>query len=398
MFRRLSALVLLSALAAGPVCAQTIYPLTRAEILAGSKFDLKVEFPGTPAASKVTINGRDAADVIGTAAKIVPNEDGLGHTAYWIRDASLAAGRYTVEATAEGKTSSVSWEVFATRPRVAKNVILFVGDGLSIAHRTAARIVSKGIVEGRYGGELAIDSMPHMALISTAGSDSIVTDSANAMSAYTTGHKSCVNALGVYCAQNKSTLDHPKVETIAELVKRRLGMAVGIITNTEIEDATPAGMVAHTRRRSDFSDIVAMFFQAKPEVIMGGGSPWFLPKAVNGSRRTDEVDYLKKFEEAGYVIAETVPGPDVQTDDEFVSYARQTGTTVFHASGSCRMGPDALSVVDDQLRVHGLEGLRVIDASVMPAVTSTNTNAPTIMIAEKGAAMVRAGGRDARAA
>ncbi len=101
---------------------------------------------------------------------------------------------------------------------------------------------------------------------------------------------------------------------------------------------------------------------------------------------------------ARYVVAETVPGPDVQTDDEFVSYARQTGTTVFHASGSCRMGPDALSVVDDQLRVHGLEGLRVIDASVMPAVTSTNTNAPTIMIAEKGAAMVRAGGRDARAA
>jgi choline dehydrogenase len=54
------------------------------------------------------------------------------------------------------------------------------------------------------------------------------------------------------------------------------------------------------------------------------------------------------------------------------------------------MGPDAMSVVDDQLRVHGLQGLRVIDASVMPAVTSTNTNAPTLMIAEKGAAMVRA--------
>src|SRR5580698_4209457 len=93
---------------------------------------------------------------------------------------------------------------------------------------------------------------------------------------------------------------------------------------------------------------------------------------------------------ARYVVAETLPGSDVQTDDEFLAYARQTGTTVFHASCSCRMGPDAMSVVDDQLRVHGLERLRVIDASVMPAVTSTNTNAPTIMIAEKGAAMVRA--------
>ncbi|MSP01423.1 MAG: hypothetical protein EXR07_10310 [Acetobacteraceae bacterium] len=95
---------------------------------------------------------------------------------------------------------------------------------------------------------------------------------------------------------------------------------------------------------------------------------------------------------ARYVTQEALPGPDVQTDDEFVAYARQTGSTVFHASCSCRMGPDSMSVVDDRLRVHGLQGLRVIDASVMPAVTSTNTNAPTIMIAEKGAAMIRASG------
>jgi len=101
---------------------------------------------------------------------------------------------------------------------------------------------------------------------------------------------------------------------------------------------------------------------------------------------------------ARYVVAETVPGRDVQSDDELVTYARQTGSTVFHASCSCRMGPDAMSVVDDQLRVHGLQGLRVIDASVMPAVTSTNTNAPTIMIAEKGAAMVRAAAGAAQAA
>jgi choline dehydrogenase len=90
-----------------------------------------------------------------------------------------------------------------------------------------------------------------------------------------------------------------------------------------------------------------------------------------------------------FLVAETLPGRDVQTDDEFLAYARQTGTTVFHATCSCRMGPDVMAVVDDRLRVHGLEGLRVIDASVMPAVTSTNTNAPTIMIAEKGAVMLR---------
>jgi choline dehydrogenase len=99
-----------------------------------------------------------------------------------------------------------------------------------------------------------------------------------------------------------------------------------------------------------------------------------------------------------YVVAETLPGADVQTDDELLDYARQYGSTVFHATCSCKMGRDQLAVVDDQLRVHGLQGLRVIDASVMPAVTSTNTNAPTIMIAEKGAAMIKTAARERLAA
>jgi choline dehydrogenase len=92
---------------------------------------------------------------------------------------------------------------------------------------------------------------------------------------------------------------------------------------------------------------------------------------------------------AKYVVAETVPGNDVQTDEELLHYIKQTGGTVFHATCTCKMGRDVMAVVDERLRVHGLERLRVIDASVMPTVTSTNTNAPTIMIAEKGAAMAR---------
>lgn len=89
-----------------------------------------------------------------------------------------------------------------------------------------------------------------------------------------------------------------------------------------------------------------------------------------------------------YVTGEKMPGTEVQSDDEILHFARQNGSTVFHATCSCRMGPDPMSVVDDQLQVHGIEALRVIDASVMPTVTSTNTNAPTIMIAEKGAVML----------
>jgi hypothetical protein len=89
---------------------------------------------------------------------------------------------------------------------------------------------------------------------------------------------------------------------------------------------------------------------------------------------------------AKHVIAENLPGPSVQSDDELHDYAPSNGSTVYHASCSCMMGNHGMAVVDDQLRVRGLEALRVVDASVMPAVSSTNTNAPTIMIAEKGAA------------
>ena len=118
-------------------------------------------------------------------------------------------------------------------------MILFIGDGMSLAHRVAARLLSKGIAEGKALGKLAIDDMPQMALVATAGSDSIITDSANSASAYATGHKSAVNAMGVYADRTADPFDDPKVETITSLVKRRPGMAVGIVTNTEIEDATP---------------------------------------------------------------------------------------------------------------------------------------------------------------
>ena len=291
---------------AAPAAAQTIYPINRAQILTGAAFDLKVEFPGAPASAdvKVTINGDDAAKVLGKPPEIVVNEDGFPQTAYWIRGAHFeSAGKYTVEAAA-GAKAEVTWDVFATPGgRKAKNVILFIGDGLSMGHRTATRILSKGITEGRYGGELAIDDMPYMALVSTAGTDSIITDSANSMTAYTTGHKSCVNALGVYCANNRNSLTHPRVETIAELAKRKLGVAVGVVTDTEIEDATPAGMVAHTRLRADFPHIVRMFYDVQPDVIMGGGTPYFLPKSDAKGKRPDEENYIAKFEQAGYAFA-----------------------------------------------------------------------------------------------
>jgi choline dehydrogenase len=99
-----------------------------------------------------------------------------------------------------------------------------------------------------------------------------------------------------------------------------------------------------------------------------------------------------------YYDREEFPGPNVRTDDELLAAAKQRGTTTFHPMGTCRMGPrtDPTAVVDDQLRVHGLEGLRVIDASVMPTMLSANLNAATIMIGERGADLVL--GREPRAA
>src|SRR5437764_737778 len=99
-----------------------------------------------------------------------------------------------------------------------------------------------------------------------------------------------------------------------------------------------------------------------------------------------------------FIRDETLPGLQVQSDDELLDYARQYGGTCYHASCTCMMGQHPMAVVDDELRVHGLAGLRVIDTSVMPAVTSTNTNAPTIMIAEKAAAMIKGAPRQRLAA
>ena len=99
---------------------------------------------------------------------------------------------------------------------------------------------------------------------------------------------------------------------------------------------------------------------------------------------------------ASLVRREIVPGPDVSSDDELLALARERGTTIYHPCGTAKMGPagDPMAVVDHRLRVHGVAGLRVVDASIMPTMTSGNTNAPTIMIGEKAADMILA---DARA-
>ncbi|MEL6293239.1 MAG: GMC family oxidoreductase N-terminal domain-containing protein [Pseudomonadota bacterium] len=108
-------------------------------------------------------------------------------------------------------------------------------------------------------------------------------------------------------------------------------------------------------------------------------------KGIQVARRIAQYDPLKS-----HVLEEHSPGPGVAIDDEegLLDWARRTAVTIYHPTGTCKMGTDSMAVVDPRLRVHGIEGLRVADASIMPRITSGNTNAPAIMIGEKASDMI----------
>ncbi len=283
-----------------------VLPIDNAKFLQGQKFDFAIEVKNGSFDMDVKVNGQDAAKFFGKDASRTME----GTTAiYRIDDVSFKkAGNIDIEVKDGSQERKANYVVTNEKAKkTAKNVILFVGDGMSLQAREIARILSKGITEGKYNDLLNMEKLDNMAIITTSGYDSIVTDSANSASAYATGHKSVVNAMGVYENCTKDPLDDPKVENIIELAKRIRGMATGIVSTANITDATPAAMLTHTRRRSEQNYIATDMLNDKhrPDVIMGGGSRHFLPMSTPGSKRKDNVDVIKSFEDLGYTFSGT---------------------------------------------------------------------------------------------
>ncbi|KAF9340974.1 hypothetical protein BGZ91_011565, partial [Linnemannia elongata] len=297
-----------------------VFPPDNAEFLAGAHFDVRVEkLKGTHKDNK---HGPKAVD-FSKWSKVKPNaQESWDFTynkdaaAYWkfmdgdknastnVHVASTAwrhvqinePGTYKVVLKYNnGKKTEAIWTVNPVQKRKAKNVILFIGDGMTTAMITAARLISKPHTSGKYTKHMHMDQFPVLGHIMTHSLDSLITDSANSASAYNTGHKSSAGALG---------------ELIAELLRRRSKKnggagGVGIVTTAEVQDATPAAVYAHTRNRDEKATIVdQMIHGANPvvaDVILGGGGKYFHSKT--GGKSLNGTDYYAAYsKERGYKV------------------------------------------------------------------------------------------------
>lgn len=212
---------------------------------------------------------------------------------------SLTPGVHTLTAVATQNggttaTATGNFEVIgitANAGRQAKNIIIMLGDGMGAAHRTAARIMAKGYLQGKAQSRLAMDTFPVTGMVMTSSLDSIVTDSAPGMSNYVTGNKANNNQEGVFPDDTTDAFDNPRVEYLSEYLHRTKGTKLGIVTTSDVFDATPAANAVHTSARGNGTGIVDQFLDDRSltglTVLMGGGRKWFLPKSSTQSAGTD---------------------------------------------------------------------------------------------------------------
>lgn len=333
-----------------------ILPVDTAKFWAGARFDFDVEVSNAKNLQSVDVqvNGVPAEKFFGK--KAVTKDLGNGVTSYRIDDVDFAkTGKVEVTVNAKdslgvSKATAGYNVVHEAAVKKAKNVILFVGDGMSLQAREIARILSKGMTNGKYNDLLAMEKLEHNAVITTSGYDSLVTDSANSASAYATGHKSVVNAMGVYEDSTKDPFDDPKVENISEILKRTRGMSIGIITQAESTDATPAAMIGHTRRRANQDFLAKSYLDAyhRPDVIMGGGSARYLPKSVPGSKRKDNDNVIQDFKDLGYTFVTNSKEMMAAPSDKPMLGLFHTGTMNVYIDREMLKNPKVLKGFDDQ--------------------------------------------------
>ncbi|CAO2657728.1 Nn.00g038540.m01.CDS01 [Neocucurbitaria sp. VM-36] len=228
------------------------------------------------------------------------------------RVAIYEPGEYTATLTYNnGTTTQATWVVRdLAEERKAKNIILFIGDGMTTNMITAARLIAHKSINGKYQSLMAMDKFPVLGHQMTHSIDSFITDSANSAAALNTGHKSTVNCLNVYADSSKDPFDDPKVETIAEMFHRLTGGHIGIVSTAYIADATPAALVSHTRNRGAYEAIVDQYLNGVQnytwtnvpiDVIFGGGAEQFYPPSLGGKTYQNK-DYYNEFAKKDYQI------------------------------------------------------------------------------------------------
>jgi alkaline phosphatase len=291
----------------------TLTPPSGARFLEQQRFDIRVEGHGAgPFDASLTIDGTPVAFTSGVPGTV--ETDGISPkdaTGQWggfnVRGhAFKEPGLHTLIATFSDGTGTVSTsstvlvqglggQEHGRSGGAAKNIIIFLGDGMGVSHRTAARIVKYGVSGGDPGGRLEMEQFPGLGLVSTHSLNSIVTDSAPGMACYTTGSHANNNQEGVYPAHVTSPFFQPRVEYLGEYLHRRKGTSLGIVTTADVEDATPAANAVHTGNRNAGTGIVDQYLDEAGSsglaVLMGGGRRWFLPSTELGSSRDLATDY-----------------------------------------------------------------------------------------------------------
>ena len=222
-------------------------------------------------------------------------------------------------------TTNGNFRIMPIKPTglAARQVIILIGDGMGIAHRTAARIMKNPVILGKASVPLAMDTFPFTAVVTTHSLNSIVTDSSPGASCYATGNKANNNQHGVFpddTGGNNPTEngDNPRIESIGEYLHRTQGRALGIVTTTDLFDSTPGAFGSHTQARAASTGIIDQMFDERHltglKVLMGGGRKWFLPAGTFGSGRNAVTDYIVPADAAaawGVPVSSVDPGRDL---------------------------------------------------------------------------------------